>query len=91
MFLYRPKPRIFHYSPRFYREDKDPEKRIRFERKTRYDPHRVGLSRFTFLLFLIVIVLLIWYILPRLSTLGPESTNIGTENVIQLDHSEDVE
>lgn len=88
MFFYRPKPRTFHYSPRFYREEKDPERRIRFERKTRYDPHRAGLGRITFLLFLILIVLLIWYILPRLNTAGPEDTRIGTEHVIHPDDQE---
>lgn len=88
MFFYRPKPRAFRYSPRYYREEKDPERRIRFERKTSYDPHRVGLGRFTFLLFLIIIVLLIWFILPRLNTSGPEDTRIGTEHAIPLDHQE---
>ncbi len=86
MLFYRPKPRSFHYSPRYYRQEKDPERRITFRRKTSYDPHRSGLSFLSWLLLIVAITLLIAYLIPRLSSIKPEKTRVGTEDVIEFNH-----
>lgn len=86
MFFARPKPREFRYSPRYYKEEKDPERRITFARKTRYDPHRGGMGLFTLLLLLIIVIMLLIFLIPRSSSVVPEKTRVSPEDVVHPNH-----
>jgi hypothetical protein len=82
MLFFRPKPRRFVYYPRFYREEEDPERRIRFRRRTLYDPHQRRLSFMMLFLLFILVLLLIGYLLPRLSTVNPAKSKVTTDDVL---------
>lgn len=88
MIFYRPKPRSFHYNPQYYKPEKDAKRRLTFERKTYYDPHHSGSSFVTLLLLLVVVTFLLIYIIPRLSSIKPEKTRIGSEDAIELAQEE---
>ncbi len=81
MLFFRPRPRRFTYFPRFYREEEDPERRIRFRRKTLYDPHQRRLSFMMLLLLFVLVLLLIGYLLPRLSTVSPQKSRVTTDDI----------
>ena len=85
MFLSRMRPRGFTYQPRFYKEEPGDDKRIRIERKTIYDRHQGGMRFFTLLIMVFAISALIWYIVPRLSTVKPEKTVIRVEDVVEFE------
>ena len=84
MFLSRIRPRNFVYTPRFYQKEKDQRHRISFQRKTLYDPHQGGMRFFFLLLLVLLVSLLIWYLIPRLSSVHPERTRLQQGDVIQL-------
>ncbi len=83
MFFPRSKPRTFHYRPRYYRPADEEGHRIHFERKTLYDPHHTSSRIYSLMVLLLLIALLIWYLLPRLSTVTPQKTRIQFEDVLQ--------
>lgn len=84
MFFARPKPRIFSYTPRFYHKDEDSDQRIKFQRKTSYDPHQGGMRLLTLLILVILVSVLIWYLIPRLSSVHPDQTTLGRQDVFEL-------
>lgn len=88
MLFFRPKPRSFTYIPRYYKEGNDPERRIRFRRKTLYDPHQRRPSFITLLLLFLLILLLIGYLIPKLGTVNPRETRISPDNVVTLPDTE---
>jgi hypothetical protein len=53
-------PRRFQFQPRYYRENGDEDKRIKFRRLRTYDPH--SRKRMGWLVFLILLVGLILYL-----------------------------
>ena len=82
MLFHRPKPRSFRYIPKYYKEENDSERRIQFPRRTRYDPHRGGISILALLMLIVLVVLLISYLIPHLGTVKLDETRISVEDVI---------
>ncbi len=74
--------RTFTYVPRFYKPEEDGERKIRFERKTLFDPRGGGLGLTRLIVFLAIIALLIGYILPKLSAVSVEDTTLSREDAV---------
>lgn len=83
MFFARSKPRAFHYQPRYYQPADEEGRRIHFVRKTLYDPHQTSSRIYSLVVLLLLIALLIWYLIPRLSTVNPQKTRIQFEDVLK--------
>jgi hypothetical protein len=82
LFPRRLRPREFSYTPRFYKEEEDTERRIQFRRKTLYNPREKRMNVLTLFVLLVLVTLLIGYIIPKLGTVNPEDTKISPEDVI---------
>lgn len=82
MGFFRPKHGTFSYIPKYYRQDSDPERQIKFERKTLFDPHKKAFGLTRLIVFFVLILLLFGYLLPKMSTVEIEKTKISTEDLV---------